>query len=419
MERSTLFRLQAQEAQRVSTFGDVVLIRPVSLAVLTTVGACMALVVLLIFVFGSYARRITVEGVLTPDTGLVKIYALRSGIVLEKRITEGQPVQRGQLLYTISTDLQSATEGHTQAAIIDYARQRKASLQSEIDKTRQLQRDDRNTLEAKVASLRKELAGIDDQIVAQRTRTSLAADASERYASLFAKDYISKDQAQQREADLLDHTAKLNILQRDRESTAQTLIEATNALNGLPLKQQNDLSQLGRSVMEVDQYLVENEAKRELVIAAPQAGTATAVIAEPGQMVDTSHPLASMVPANARWQAHLFVPSAAVGFVHIGDPVLVRYQAYPYQKFGQHAARVVSIARTALSAAELATSGGGVNRDGTFYRVTVALGAQTVNVYGKPQPLQAGMALQADILQERRRLYEWVFEPLYSLTGKL
>ncbi|MET5012441.1 secretion protein HlyD, partial [Burkholderia pseudomallei] len=31
----------------------------------------------------------------------------------------------------------------------------------------------------------------------------------------------------------------------------------------------------------------------------------------------------------------------------------------------------------------------------------------------------AGMALQADVLQERRRLYEWVLEPLYSLTGKL
>ncbi len=29
------------------------------------------------------------------------------------------------------------------------------------------------------------------------------------------------------------------------------------------------------------------------------------------------------------------------------------------------------------------------------------------------------MTLQADILQERRRLYEWVLEPLYSMTGKL
>ncbi|MFL4114118.1 hypothetical protein, partial [Pseudomonas aeruginosa] len=36
-----------------------------------------------------------------------------------------------------------------------------------------------------------------------------------------------------------------------------------------------------------------------------------------------------------------------------------------------------------------------------------------------PRPLQSGMLLDADILQDTRRLYEWVLEPLYSLTGKL
>lgn len=83
---------------------------------------------------------------------------------------------------------------------------------------------------------------------------------------------------------------------------------------------------------------------------------------------------------------------------------------------------MTSIARTALTAAELSTSGmhddtRGVG--GGFYRVTATLDAQAVTAYGKPQSLQAGMALQASIFQERRRLYEWVLEPLYSLSGSL
>lgn len=53
-----------------------------------------------------------------------------------------------------------------------------------------------------------------------------------------------------------------------------------------------------------------------------------------------------------------------------------------------------------------------------FYRVTVALDSQTVAVYGYSQPWQAGMLLEADIVQDKRRLYEWVLEPSYSLTGK-
>ncbi len=348
-----LFRTAAQEAQRTQTLGEIVLIRPVSFAVLASATASMALGVILLFTFGTYTRRTTVDGVLTPDTGLVKVYAQQTGVVLKKNVVEGQHVTRGQVLYTVSTDLQSAAAGQTQAALIEQAQQRKTSLQQELDKTRRLQQDERDTLQSKIASLRTELAGIDDQIAAQRTRASIAADAASRYAGLLAQDYISKDQAQQRQADLLDQRSKLNSLMRDRASTAQSLKEALNDLSGLSLKQQNQLSQIDRSVIDVDRTLIESEAKREFVVTAPETGTATAVIAEPGQTADTSHPLASIVPTGAHWQAYLFVPSAAVGFVHVGDRVLVRYQAYPYQKFGQYEASVVSIARTALSAAAL------------------------------------------------------------------
>jgi membrane fusion protein len=416
---SPLFRQAAQDAQRTHTIGAIVLIRPVSFALMTAAAASMAFTVIIFFAFGSYTRRTTVEGVLAPDTGLVKVYAKQSGVVLRKHVIEGQHVTRGEVLYTISTDLQSSAAGDTQAALINQARQRKASLQQEIAKTRQLQNNERDTLQARIASLRTQLAGIDDQLAAQRIRTSLAADASARYAGLLAKDYISKDQAQQREADLLDQRSKLNSLQRERAGTAQQLKEAVNDLAGLSLRQQNQLSQIDRSVIDVDQTLIESEAKRELVITAPETGIATALIADAGQTVDTTYPLASIVPVDARWQAYLFVPNAAVGFIHVGDSVLIRYQAYPYQKFGQYAASVVSIARTALSSAELARSGVLSGRDGTYYRITAALQSQNVTAYGKPQQLHAGLQLQADILRERRRLYEWVLEPLYGLNGKL
>lgn len=398
--------------------GEIVLVRPVSFTFLAAAAVCMALGVMLLFAFGSYTRRTTVDGVIVPDAGLVKVYAQQPGIVLRKAVLEGQHVTRGMVLYTVSTDLQSAFGGRTQAALIDQARRRKSSLLQEIDKTRLLQQDERDTLRAKLASLRAELSRIDDQLAEQRSRASIAADGVARYRRLLTQDYISTDQFQQREADLLDQRSKLLGLQRDRANVSQALDETANELNGLPLKQQNRLSQIDRSVIDVEQALIESEAKREIVVTAPETGVATAVIAEPGQMIDAAHPVASIVPDGAHWQANLFVPSAAVGFAHVGDAVLVRYQAYPYQKFGQYRARVTSIARTALSTAELSTSGAPAAREGSFYRITAALASEHVTAYGKPQPLQAGMALKADILQERRRLYEWVLEPLYSLTGK-
>jgi membrane fusion protein len=59
--------------------------------------------------------------------------------------------------------------------------------------------------------------------------------------------------------------------------------------------------------------------------------------------------------------------------------------------------------------------------DGTnepVYRITVSLVQQTAVAYGEPVALQAGMRLEADILIERRRLIEWVLDPVFTLTGK-
>lgn len=53
------------------------------------------------------------------------------------------------------------------------------------------------------------------------------------------------------------------------------------------------------------------------------------------------------------------------------------------------------------------------------YRIVVSLTRQAVTAYGQPIALQPGMQLEADVIIERRRLIEWVLDPLYTLTGKL
>ncbi|MFC0131557.1 HlyD family secretion protein [Massilia eurypsychrophila] len=119
-------------------------------------------------------------------------------------------------------------------------------------------------------------------------------------------------------------------------------------------------------------------------------------------------------------QAHLYAPSRAIGFIRPEDNVLLRFQAFPYQKFGHTRGKVASISRTALLTNELAgVANGATGYTEPVYRITVILDRQAIVAYGTARPLQAGMLVDADILQERRKLYEWVLEPIYSLTGKL
>jgi membrane fusion protein len=146
----------------------------------------------------------------------------------------------------------------------------------------------------------------------------------------------------------------------------------------------------------------------------------SAVLAEPGQSVSPTSALASLVPANSRLQAHLFAPSSAVGFLRANQSVMLRFDAFPYQKFGHQVGQVLQVSRAPLQAAELAglPLQGGPGSE-PLYRVTVALDRQTVQAYGEAQPLSPGMQLEGDVQLDRRRLIEWIFEPVLGLAGKV
>ena len=51
--------------------------------------------------------------------------------------------------------------------------------------------------------------------------------------------------------------------------------------------------------------------------------------------------------------------------------------------------------------------------------IKVKLDKQSIRVYGEEKPLQIGMVVEADVLHERKKLYEWALDPLYSISGKL
>jgi membrane fusion protein len=397
------------------------MVRPISFIFLTAFSIVLASIILCFAVWGTYTKRSTVSGQLVPDTGLLKVYPPQSGIVLKKLVTEGQNVTQGDPLFILSSERHSSGRGDVQASISSQVEQRQQSMRDERDKTRIMQVDERTALQNKISGLQSELSKVESEIEGQRSRVKLAEDSVARYEGLLKQDYVSREQTQQKQEDLLDQRARLQGLERDRIGVARELNAQQSEYASIGLRQQNQLAQFDRSIASAGQELTESEAKRRLIVTAPESGTVTAISAELGQNMDVGRPMVSIVPYGATMQAQLYAPSRAIGFVKPGDQVLLRYQAYPYQKFGHAMGVVASVSRTALPSGELNVPAG-ANGNGSaepLYRITVNISSQAVIAYGKPQPLQAGMLLDADILQDTRHLYEWVFEPLYSLTGKL
>lgn len=414
-----LFRRAAVDASPAKWLGEILLVRPLSFFMLTTMAMVMSILIISFMLFFSYTKRTTVAGQLVPDVGVIRVYASQSGIVLEKHVREGQWCKKGDILYLTSSERHSETQGGVQASISRQVAMRERSLREELREMRRLQGDETRALNKKIDGLRAERTQVDQQMAGQRMRIELAEAAVKRAALLRAQGYFSVELLQSKEADLIEQRNRQQAFEREKIGLERELQAQHGELTSLPLRQRSQLAQVERLITTTTQEWTESEGKRRIAVVAPESGTATAVIAETGQAVDGNKPLVSLIPDGALMQAHLYAPSRAIGFVRPGDHVLLRYQAYPYQKFGHAEGIAESVSRTALSANELAGTSFAASSGEPLYRITVALSRQSITAYGKSHPLQAGMWVDADIRHEGRKLYEWVLEPLYTLTGKL
>jgi membrane fusion protein len=354
-----------------------------------------------------------------PSVGVVKVVSNQSGVVEKRLVDDDQPVSKGQPLYLISNETHQGVQGNAQGNISAQVQLRIASMRDELKKTIALQQEEQRALSNKISNLNDEFRKAGLEITNQQARLKIAEHSLELYRGLRDKNYVSQENLMQKEAEVLEQRARVESLERARIAVQREIESQTSEKNSLPLRHENQIASIQRSIAEAGQQLEESEAKRSTVVLAPLDGVATAVTAQVGQAVDAGRPLMTLIPAAAQLRAYLLVPSRAIGFINVGEKVMLRYQAYPYQKFGQATGTVLTISRTALSASELSGSSPQTTQQEPMFKITVELARQDIQAYGKQIPLQAGLLLEADIMHERRTIVEWMMEPLISLTGKL
>ena len=420
-----VFRHAALEARHSQSFGHIVLARPISFAALTLLALLCAAAVLAFLSLGHYTKRVRVQGLLVPDVGLIKVTTPAAGVVVEQYVQEGQAVHAGQVLFVLSTERQlTQTGGATtsaSAALEESFKKRQHSLDNEQDKQVLLTEQQRDQMRARIEALHRESAQLDLQLTTQRERVASSLAQLHRWEGLSEQKFASELALQQRRDEWLDQRGRLQALEQSRMQAERDEASLASDLAQLSTRSARDQEQLKRAADEIEQARIQLRADGRIVITAPVSGTATSILAERGQTVSTST-LLSIVPEDAQLQAHLYAPSRSAGFVEAGQTVRLRYAGYPYQKFGQYEGRVLHVSRSPLSSQELpsALANLGLQFGGEgLYRITVSLADQGVSAYGKSQPLSAGMQLEADVLQDTRRVLEWMFEPVLGLKDKL
>ncbi len=339
---------------------------------------------------------------------------------------------------------------------------------------RQLQTTQREqVLTDRITTLAAQSRQSQEELTLQRSRVALAQKSVERYTQLAKEGFMSDIQLQAKQEELIDATARLQSLERSRLALQQDSQALAGERAALKNQLASDTAQIERSQSTLAQESSENATRKSVVITAPSLAFAsthlvassvanlsmpgvpsslggatitravataappiataykvTALSVRPGQAVQAGQTIATLVPValsvNGKQasqtitvEAHLFAPSRTAGFLKPGQTVYLRYAAYPYQKFGLHTGRITAISDTPFAANELPPNLASqlmAQNQGSeaLYRINVQLDAQSITSYGNAIQLKPGLTLEADVLQERRKVWEWALEPLLA-----
>ncbi|MBW8830238.1 MAG: HlyD family efflux transporter periplasmic adaptor subunit [Burkholderiales bacterium] len=410
------FRKEAVAAQCDTLYGSPLIAQTPRLGVLVVALVLASMLFLAFAAWAQYTRKEHVVGYLAPNRGLIKVFTPQAGTVLERRVIEGQVVKQGDVLMVVSSDRSSASTRDAQAAVLGQLTDRRESLRREQEKQAEIDGLAASAVAQRVRSLTAEIEQARTQIELQGHRVASAELTVKRHEGLVASHFMSEAALQQKQDELLDQRGQLANLNRTVAGLARDLDAARTELASSSLKRANTAAQLGRQMSELDQQLTETDSKRSVVLTAAADGTVTTILAEVGQTVNPAAPLMSILPEGAALEAELLVPTRAAGFIKPGQSVALRYQAFPYQRFGHHEGEVLRVGRSVIQPNEASVP---VALSEPVYRVTVRIPAQQVQAYGQAMRLQSGMSVDADIWVDRRRVVEWLFDPILSVTGRV
>jgi membrane fusion protein len=414
-----LFRSAALSARGNTWLGTTRAVQPWPLKVVAPICAAVAVALAVFLTCGEYTQRTRVQGVLAPSAGLIKLSAPQDAGVLTLKVTEGDRVEKGQPLYVLDLDKRIEAGGLSEAVLAALRSQRR-ELQDELLRRAAYDGDRQSALRTKLSDTAKESGQVDRQIEVSKDYVQTLSDELDTY-----KDYLERGITIQR--DILDRRSRLmtektqlELLRRDRVKLDAQQHATEAEITQIDQEGASKLSEIRRQIADLDRSMAEAETQRRIEIRAPEAGRVTGVVARAGQSVAKGGPLLTIVPEDGALQVNLYAQSSAIGFVREGAPVMLRYAAYPYQKFGQHPGVVTAISRAALRPDEVDV---GVplppeaGQRGTLYRLTVRPQEAAISAYGKLEPLQVGMQVEADIFLDARPLWQWILNPLFSLRS--
>lgn len=419
-----MFRQEAFDYQKTKWTGKALLISGVSPWIVAVVSLAIIIILLVAIIFGNYTRRINVYGEVTTLPRPINIFAPQQGFITKSWVNVGDEVVKGQAIYQIDvgkvTDSGRVSQSNQQAINRQLVQVKNIIHKLKINKKTTLD----NILSQKKkyeAAYKQSYQWVKDS----RKNVESMRKTVENYSQYQRKGLITKEQENNQ---LYSYYQQQGASQSLYSQNMQEALQITNLDSEIITRAadfDNQISQYELQYGDLQKQLAEADATGILIINAPVDGRIESLSVTMGQMINVGDSLAQLVPGTEPfYYLVLWLPNGAVPYITAGDRVNVRYDAFPFEKFGQFPGRIETLSSVPASTQEMASynstplhhSSSGTE---SYYKILVALDKTQFHYQGKTLFLTGGMKAQSTLFLEKRSLYQWMFTPFYNMKKSL
>lgn len=414
MSNTTLFRREVAEARKNAWLGEVQITEPLPIKLIAAGSLALVSLTIAYAALATYTRRVHASGAMMPSAGLITVASPAAGLISGAAVAEGNRVRSGDLLFVINLESMSS-DGPTQQRIIEELRQQKSNIEKARDLRLAGARIEKQSLAEQLDKLNGQRKHLSEQIA---TESETAAPIKERAQVLRqgVKSGIVRDPEFQNQNYMYNQVVtQVGQLEQTNLQLDARVSEISASLALFDTKLAQDINQLDRTILQLEQQITETQAKRAIEVLAPAEGTLTSIRVHAGEQVPAGVPLLTLLPSSGKLRAHFYVDSSAIGFVEKGEPVIMRYAAFPFQRFGLYRGVVTEVTRAPVRTGDDDSISRDAEPRAGLYRIMVDPDRAYVEAHGEQRPLEAGMKVEADIVIETRPLYHYIFDPLKQL----
>ena len=426
MENNGLFRQEAINYQKAKWMGKALLIKGYSAWFVFLLSIIFIIIFIFAVIFGTYTRRINVPGEITTQPRAINLFSTQQGFIINSHVKVGDKVKKGDPIYELDVSQTTQLGNVTQKTIESINNQIK-NISEIIETLKENKQITLNALKQQIDEYNK--FHQDSLLLVKNAEKGMSEmyESMQNYADYQKKGLINNEQFNNQRYLYYQQQNSYQLLQNQIIQENLSIIQLNSELVTKIADFDNKISEYQFQLNALQRQLTEVNAKGTLIISAPSDGRIESLSVTDGQMVKTDDSLAQLIPANTdSYYLVLWAPNESVPYISVNDKINIRYEAYPYQKFGQFSGKIMSISKVPASSQEMSTysssplSQNNINYQ-AYYKVMVSLDKQQMAKFNNKIKLTNGMKADITLFLEKRPIYQWMLSPFYdiqkSITG--